>query len=261
MNILTQLVEFIKAAFSNAANKDKYIEGNKIGMAAAVISALTTEGKEPGKGPLIEHPYHKQALAEHITFLQKYVKSKGNCLEPLTIGFGDSLLDLSRDLTSVKSEFNFSIGGSVSHQMLQMAQDLAPYLKLCNVKHVVIGCLLGNALLAHQDVQFSVDQAMQALTGVRNLFPEARVIVYMLPPCYNMWVNKNRLVSQAALVQWAVADYNAVAVDFKNFGSFFGFWPKIRYSDDGVHFGSAGKFEFDQLIGRAKRVKARSVVS
>ena len=262
MNILTQLLELLKATVSDKQNKNNIQDANRIGAIAAVISALTVNGTEPGKGPLIEHPLHKSELAAHISFLQKYVKSKDNCKEPITIAFGDSLIDFSRnDLSTVKSDFNFSIAGSVSHHMAQMAQDLAPYLKLCNVKYVVIGCLLGNALLAHQDVQFSIDQAIAALNTVRSLFPNARVIVYMLPPCYNTYVNENRIASEASLVQWTIQDINAVAISFQNMGGFFGFMPKLQFSADGVHFTADGKYEFDLLIDKAKRSKAHAIVS
>ena len=206
-----------------------------------------------------EIPTYRRRLAE-------FTASLGRAPAGDTIAFGDSLLDLTRKkLHAVPAAMNFAISGSWAHHMARMASDIRPLLERADIypsiKYVVVGSLGGNPLLMRQPVERTIEKSMDALDAIRRLYPDARIIVFGIPPTISMYVNTNAPAFEAALYRWVFADRDAVMLPLqRQFAGSLGLFPKAVMSVDGVHFSAQGASEFDRLIEKAKRARAKSII-
>lgn len=206
-----------------------------------------------------ENPAHRKRLAGFISGLSGQVTGD-------TVAFGDSLMDLTRSkLHSVPGPLNFSISGSWAHHMAQMARDIRPALERAglyrSIRYVVVGSLGGNPLLARQPVKLTIERSIRALDTIRRLYPEARIIVFGIPPTISIYVNKNAPAFEKALYLWVLRDDNAVMLPLqRRFAGKLGLFPKAVMSVDGVHFSSRGAAEFDGLIEKAKQAPPKALI-
>jgi len=203
---------------------------------------------------------------DYPSFLDKYkhnIETTNSGTD--TIAFGDSLLDFTRDqLTAIKEKFNFAVAGFGSPNMLQMAVDLdltlGDNMIKNQVKYVILGCLAGNPLLSHQDLEYAKIEARNAFIKIRSLYPTAKFIVYGLPPVYDLYVNLCAPQFESYMIDLIMKDGNATYLLLqKKFAGAFGIFPKIDYSKDTVHFNGNGIIRFDKLLNEAKTSTAKLI--
>jgi len=197
-----------------------------------------------------KHPFHNKRLQEYKDTIGYWLDGK-----EVNINFGDSLTDMSRKQLHLCHDGIFSISGSWSHHMEMMAEDLKEALKRFRIKNISIGCLGGNPLLVYQNFDIVVNDAIKCLNRVRELYPDSRIIVYGLPPVYNIHVTENTYQFDHILKEWCEQDRNARFINLKDhFGKGIGkLFPKVEYSSDGVHFNPRGAFEFSSIIKKEQK--------
>lgn len=197
-----------------------------------------------------KHPLHDQRLKEYITLIKTWKKKKD-----IDINFGDSLTDMSRKQIETVHDGVFSISGSWAHHMTMMVEDLANSLKKYNVKNVSIGCLGGNPMLVYQNFEHVVNDTIICLNTIREKFPNARIIVYGIPPVYNINATAHSYDFDLELLKWVGADRDARFISLKNhFGQgLASLFPQMAYSSDGVHFNPNGANIFAELIQKEKK--------
>lgn len=197
-----------------------------------------------------KHPFHNKRVQEYKDTMGYWLNEK-----EININFGDSLTDLSRKQIKLCHDGIFSISGSWSHHIQMMAEDLKETLNRFIIKNISIGCLGGNPLLVYQNFDSVVNDALKCLNRVRELYPDSRIIVYGLPPVYNIHVTENTYQFDSVLSEWVMRDKDARFINLKaHFGKGFGkLFPKVEYSSDGVHFNPRGGFEFASLISKEQK--------
>lgn len=227
----------------------------------SVYTALTFElifGKSgaPQSTEHIKHPAFDLRIKEFENVANKLPTNK-----ELTINFGDSLTDLARS-SMTNMDAIFSIAGSWHYHMSDVAVHMKSFLNNLNIKNVAVGTLGGNPLLVYQNLQFTIDESKKALDKIRELFPNSRIIVYGLPPTFNIHVSENTYTFDLAMISWVQSDKNAVFISLKNLGSFFGIFPAgVKFQVDGVHFNPRGAYRFNEAIQKAKSVSPGSIVN
>lgn len=215
---------------------------------------------QPAVGPYLEHP---NFVARAQGFIKEIYEYKGDT-KNLTINFGDSLVDMYR--TRFQSlDLVFSVGGFHHYHMLHMAQVLKPCLSTNKLtpKYITIGTLAGNPLLQHQEIKSVVAKSIEALDGVRALYPDPsiRFIVYGLPPVVATYATLHSLTVETALYKWVVNDANAVFIPmFKSFAGKFDIYPKTYGTADGVHLSPVGMVLLDERFEVAKTAIPRTIV-
>ncbi len=183
-----------------------------------------------------------------------------------TICFGDSLLDLTRDrLSSVRPGLNFSVSGSWAHHMARMAAEMRSPLArkgiYDRVRFVIVGSLGGNPLLTRQPVDLTIERSLDALKAMRRLYPDARFIVFGIPPTVSLYANLNAPAFEQAILNWVRGDRDAVFLPLqRRFAGRLGLFPRGVMSSDGVHFSRKGAREFDRLLKKAKLVPPGTIV-
>lgn len=194
---------------------------------------------------LTKHPLHNKRLEEYKNSVSYWLPNN-----EVNINFGDSLSDMSRKQLYNCHTGIFSISGSWSHHIKQMAIDMREPLKKMKIKNISVGCLGGNPLLCYQNYDIVLKEAISCLDTIRELYYKSRIIVYGLPPVYNIHVIDNTWDFDFAIQQWTIEDKNAKFISLKeNFGKGFAkLFPSINYSIDGIHFNSNGAIRFNGLI-------------
>ena len=194
---------------------------------------------------LSKHPLHNKRLEEYKDKVGYWIPNN-----EVNINFGDSLTDMSRKELSFCHTGIFSISGSWSHHIKQMAIDMREPLKKMKIKNISVGCLGGNPLLCYQNYDIVLKEAISCLNTIRELYYKSQIIVYGLPPVYNIHVIDNTWQFDFAIRQWTIEDKNASFISLKqNFGKGFArLFPSIQYSIDGIHFNPKGAMRFSQLI-------------
>lgn len=249
-NFLRRLFAKIKTYFS----RGEYKKTHSVSKNTAYIMHMLLKPQAPNYS---EHPFHKKCIEKYRNNLKGYSKQ-----EPLTVAFGDSLLDIPRnEYVSIEEELNFSISGSWHNHMQQMVEEMYSDLKDYNVQTIVIGTLGGNPLLSYQSIDNVIEASLSCLNKIRELFPNARIIVYGLPPVYNINASLNSVAFEINMYHWVLLDNNSVFLPlFKKFAGAFGLFPQIELSADGVHFSPTGVILFDELIKKGKTCAAGSLV-
>lgn len=221
-------------------NYEKAVELSKIGAlwVHQNISSLKME-------PLTKHFAHDERVTQNKALITTWKPGQN-----VTINFGDSLSDFTRPQLADSHDGIFSIGGSWANHMEQMAIDLHDDLKKVNVKNITIGCLGGNPMLVYYDYQTIYNSSIKCLNTVRKLYPTSRIIVYGIPPLYNIYATENCTNFDLSLKTWTLSDSNAKFLSLKeHFGTGFArFFPTSKWSADGVHFNESGGRKFGKLL-------------
>ena len=237
------LLDYIEAY----RNRREYEANFKESVISSAIMELNSSTYDT-KMERTKHPFHYRRVEEFTKLIKYWKKDKS-----VTINFGDSLTDLSRPQMSRIHNAVFSISGSWSHHMEQMALDLSePLNEMVKVKNISIGCLGGNPLLGYQNFDMVVADSIKCLDTVRNLYKDSRIVVYGLPPAFNLHVARNTWDFDLKLIEWVGKDSNARFISLKDlFGQGWGkLFPSIRYSSDGVHFNPDGAARFSSYLER-----------
>jgi hypothetical protein len=231
------LLDYIEA-YRNRKEYEANFKASRLSSAVMELMSSTYDTKMERT----KHPFHYRRVEEFTKQIKYWKKDK-----PVTINFGDSLTDLSRTQMARVHNGIFSISGSWAHHMEQMATDLSDVLN-SNVKvmNVSVGCLGGNPLLGYQNFDEVVSDSLKCLNTIRQLYPKARIVVYGLPPAFNIHVLRNTWDFDLRLLEWVSLDKNARFISLKElFGRGWGkLFPTTRYSSDGVHFNPEGAARF-----------------
>lgn len=232
--------------FKKALDKSKEQQG---------LLFLLSQGKERQQGTTAEHPLHQTRLREYKAQAQSITSNK----HPLRINFGDSLTDLARkELSPEYIDYIWSISGSISPNMSQMAIDLKPYLKDLDVDHISVGSINGNSFLGGLDYDWILSQSKIDLDKIRKAYPKTKITVYGLPPTFNLYATEKYVEFDTFLYNWCVADGNANFVSFKKLGN--GLFPSVGYSSDGVHLSGKTAINFGQALEEARHAAPGSII-
>ena len=221
----------------------------KLSQKGALLTHLLSENFNKS-AERIKHPFHDQRLKDYKAVIKTWKKKKD-----IDINFGDSLTDMSREQIERVHDGVFSISGSWAHHMTMMVEDLADSLNKFNVKNISIGCLGGNPMLVYQNFNEVVSDSLKCLTKIRQTFPDARIIVYGIPPVYNINATSHSYEFDLEMLKWVGNDKDARFISLKNhFGQgFMSLFPQMSYSSDGVHFNPNGASIFADLIQKEKK--------
>jgi hypothetical protein len=216
------------------------IEKNKI---SSVINHLISDTFNKST-ERVRHPFHDIRLEAFKLEVSKWKKNEVN------VNFGDSLTDLSRKQVERVHDGVFSISGSWANHIEMMAVDMKESLSKFKVKNISIGCLGGNPMLAYQNYEEVLADSLHCLNKTRELYPDARIIVYGLPPVFAIYVTENTYLFDAELQKWCNDDKDAKFISLKKeFGTGFNrLFPSFRWSFDGIHFNPRGAANFAELI-------------
>lgn len=197
-----------------------------------------------------KHPLHDERLKEFKSVISTWVDKK-----EVSINFGDSLTDLSRKQIERVHDGVFSISGSWAHHMTLMVSDISDDLSKFTVNNISIGCLGGNPMLVYQNFDEVVKDSYTCLYTIRKKFPKARIIVYGIPPVYNIYATTHSYEFDLKLLEWVSKDVDARFISLKNhFGQGWGkLFPSATFSSDGVHFNPNGADKFAELIKKEQK--------
>jgi hypothetical protein len=239
----------LKAEFLTWFNRKEYNKNIRFSRLTSIITHLlsSTIDKNIIK---TKHPFHDRKLKDFQKIINSWDYSK-----EYNINFGDSLTDLSREEISSCHDGIFSISGSWSHHIQNMATDLNESLNKFKIRNISIGCLGGNPLLVYQNFDQVCVDALTCLDKVRSLYPQSRIIVYGLPSAYNLHVIEHTYQFDNILKSWVSIDTDAKFIDLKHpFGiGVLNMFPSIKYSSDGVHFNPKGAYKFSELIKKVQK--------
>jgi hypothetical protein len=222
----------------------EYQNNIKKSLEGAVITELLSKDFNKSK-ERTKHPFHDERVKDFKGLISSW-KNKNE----VSINFGDSLTDLSRKQIERVHDGVFSISGSWAHHMTQMVNDLSKDLSKFKVKNVSIGCLGGNPMLVYQNYDEIVSDSIECLNTIRKTFPDSRIIIYGIPPVYNIYATTHSYDFDLKLLQWASQDKDSKFISLKNhFGQGWArLFPDVSYSSDGVHFNPLGGAKFAELI-------------
>lgn len=233
---------------------------HKENKAKTLAKWMIMSKRKPFTGGFPPYPFQE----ESIRTFQKHISNfKSHNLErDVTIAFGDSLIAfIAKELSQVDYRLNFAQPGSGSPNFLQTAKDLSEELKDFKVNNVVVGCFGGNPLLSYQDFEEIKQEARTAFRGLRGIFPESKIIVYGLPPVYDVYANIYALEFDKFMIQEVKEDKNAVFLLLKiRFADKSGILPSIKYSSDGVHLRGEAIIILDQMIKEAKSLPPGTIL-
>lgn len=182
------------------------------------------------------------------------------------IGVGDSIMDFFRNHSSnIPNEMNFGFAGSFAIVNTYVIEYLAPILAQNNLKvtTVVLGCLIGNFLLGHGDFDAGCRDATDTMRTARVNWPSARLIVYSMPPVFDIYAMKFQIPAFMFFVNHIRnVDNNAVYLDiWHSFAGPFGIFPKASCSIDGIHMSPESQFIFDAMITNGKSIRPGGVLT
>jgi hypothetical protein len=253
------LIKRIKLAWIGWRARKEMAAARSLSQRWAALKALA--GPPPADFPFPPYPANRQTadVARFVASIKRW--RKANPGRPLRLVFGDSIAAFTRNyLTDFPADTNCAQAGSGFPNFETTAQAIRAAFAKAEVQAVLIGCG-GNGGLGGQSLDTIRSEALLCLAKIRELFPRARVIVYGWPPVYDLYAASIAPAVEATLLYWVIADGNATFVPLqKHFAGFLGLFPRIRYSSDGVHLAPEGVRRFDELVSRALRAPAGSVV-
>lgn len=240
----------ISASIATARNKKNFEDAMKKAQIQSLAFQLLFQNNTQML-PKVEHPLHKIRLAQYIKDVDKLKAGD------LTINFGDSLTDLSRSRLSDSIDGIFSISGSWANHMSQMACELKPYLmsRINDVKYICVGTLGGNPMLVYQNYADVINEATWALSTIKNAYPNAKIIIYSIPPTFNVYANTHAYQFAMDILKWVQANPNTCLIDLHSqLGNGpLNLFPSSEWSSDGVHLSPNGARKFSSLINFAKK--------
>lgn len=226
-------------------NRKEYQRNFEKSKQFAILSELLyKENKEGYTVPI--HPLfekRREAYDNHIKLsLPKDRK--------VHLNFGDSLTDLARDQLK-DIDGIYSIAGSWSAHAYDMIRALTPtiYQEGIEVGKVSIGCLVGNPLLVYSNYEKVIEDALKTLNLCRITFDRATMIVYGIPPVYNLWATENSINIEVEFAKWCM-NHGAIFISLREkFGQgILKLFPTMKYSCDGVHFNPEGAIRFNSIL-------------
>lgn len=225
-------------------NKNQYKKNINLSIKTSIITQLLSDNFDKSAN-CTKHPLHDIRLYQYLNMMKNWIPEKA-----VNINFGDSLTDMSKKQIERYHNLVLSISGSWAHHIQQMIEDTSDCLKKFKVQNISIGCLGGNPLLVYQNFDEVVRDTISCLNKLRQLYPNSRIIVYGLPPVYNIHVNQNTYQFDSILNDWVEKDINSRFVNLKaRFGTGWGkLFPSCEWSSDGVHFNTEGACIFSELI-------------
>lgn len=235
----------------------------------SLLKFMTQQGEPTRKsvGDPSMFPGIETRIGQYKDAIQRYAKAEGASKsnpKAVVAGVGNSLMDFLRGSSiQIDDRINFGLAGACSPHMLYVMRALAPALAEAGliVRAIVIGCLKGNALLGHQDYDAAEADCKEALDGARALWPGARMIVYGMPPVWDVYAMIYQQTSREKFQAWVKADTDAVYLDIlKRFAGPWGLFPTLEDSLEGVHMTPAAKVEFDNMVGDALVAEAGSTL-
>lgn len=243
--MISKILDYIESYL----HRKEYEKNIKVSQVTSIITKLLSNDMD-SNAERTRHPFHNRRLEEYKGMIGYWLDGR-----EININFGDSLTDMARTQIKTCHDAIFSISGSWSHHMQMMAEDLHKDLSRFVIKNISIGCLGGNPLLVYQNYETVVKEAIQCLNKVRELYPDSRIIVYGLPPVYNIHVTEHTYQFDNELLQWTIKDKDARFINLKaNFGKGIGrLFPQVEYSADGVHFNPNGANRFSSMIKKEQR--------
>lgn len=227
--------------------------------------ALWIKFPTPQIGPYLPHQNYSSHLNTCVKNFLNYAKKDMANDNDKTWGVGDSILAQCRDrIDSIDSRMNHALGGAWAHHMFQLVNDLAPLFKQYNYvpKNIVVGTPDGNAILLHQEINDVNKQCIILLDRIRELYPQARLILYGLPATIVSYAILNFAAYDANLIKWAWNDTNSVFLPLiKNFVEKNHILPKANMNSDGVHMTPRGQVFFGDLIKKGKTGSPRRFIN
>lgn len=248
-----------KVLINHKLNYKKIREANKVNLVASVYKWQHQLGVEPYKRQFGPHPGIVASVNASAVNIEAHYNSgkKFNA-----IGFGDSILKLTQHkLTAIDPLLNFALSGSGSPDMAAIAEALMPTLENFGYTQpdtVVLGTLGGNPLLSHQDYEYIRAEALFTFRKIRQLFPFAKIVVYGIPPIFDVYATHYANDFNMYLLTLTTQDGNSCYVDlYFRFAGPLSLWPQMKmipssdYSLDGVHLTGKAIIEFDKCLNRA----------
>lgn len=235
------LLDYIEA-YQNRREYENNFKKSGISSAVTELMSSTFDSNAERK----KHPFHYRRVEEYKKEISYWKKDKH-----VTINFGDSLTDMSKNQIGRVHNGVFSISGSWAHHIEMMATDLAESINSrVVVKNVSIGCLGGNPFLVYQNYDAVVSDSLKCLDTIRRLFPQARIVAYGLPSVFNIHVVRNTYQFDTALLNWCSNDINARFLSLKEiFGQGWGkLFSNVKYSPDGFNFNPDGAARFASYL-------------
>ena len=229
--------------------KKEYENNIKKSQSGAIITELLSKDFNTSK-ERTKHPFHDDRVKAFKGLINSW-KQKSE----ININFGDSLTDLSRKQIERVHNGVFSISGSWAHHMTQMVNDLSGDLSKFKVRNISIGCLGGNPMLVYQNFDEIVKDSIECLNTIRSKFKDSRIIIYGIPPVYNIYATTHSYDFDFKLLEWVSKDEDSRFISLKNnFGQGWGrLFPDVEYSSDGVHFNPFGGAKFAELIKKEQK--------
>lgn len=242
------MFESILDRFTAWKQRKEYQSNIEKSQKGAIITELLSKGFNTS-AERTKHPFHD----ERVKVFKEVIKNWK--IKEVDVNFGDSLTDLSRKQIERVHNGVFSISGSWAHHMNQMVEDLSSDLSRFDVKNISIGCLGGNPMLVYQNFDEIVKDSYICLDNIRKKFPKTRIIIYGIPPVYNIYATTHSYDFDVKLLEWVSKDSNAKFISLKNhFGQgFMRLFPSVKYSSDGVHFNPNGADRLATLIQKEKQ--------
>lgn len=247
----------------------KIRKAQKATKAFSLAKFITQEGTPTRKsvGDPRQFPGIDTRIADFRNQIRDYAKSVGASKakqKAVKIGVGNSLMDFLRGSScQIDDRMNFGLAGACSPHMLYVMRAIAPMLAEAGliVRALVIGCLKGNALLGHQEYDAAEADCKEALDGARGLWPGARIIVYGLPPVWDVYAMIYQETSRKKFEEWVQADADAVYLDIlKRFAGRWGLYPTLEESLEGIHMTDVAKVGFDNMISDGLTAEAGSTI-
>lgn len=239
------MIEGLLAKIETYRNQREYKKNFELSRKIALYSELFYQ-ENKGSYNKTKHPLHEIRLKENISHVEHFLPTG----KPVHVNFGDSLTDLSRaylkDINGI-----YSISGSWSCHIRDMVRDLYPHIIFNKIRvgKVSVGCLGGNPLLVYSNFDATVTDALETLDLARELFKESNLVVYGLPPVFNLYVTENTYQFDSILEKWS-RENGAIFISLKeHFGKGFArLFPDTSFSSDGVHFNPEGAIRFNALL-------------
>jgi len=244
------MIKILLDRLESFLHRSEYEKNIKNSAIHSYATRLLSSSYSTNYYPNTEHPLHTIRLQQNKNLVKTWNSGKS-----VAINFGDSLTDMARAQTLRFHNGVFSISGSWAHHIEGMIIDMKEALSPFDVNNVSIGCLGGNPLLVYQDYDRVLQESLRALDTCRSSFPNARIVVYGLPPVYNIHVLENTYQYDSQLELWCKRDIDA---RFLNLKALFGFglgrlFPSCQYSSDGIHFNPNGANKFSEAIHKLQK--------
>jgi hypothetical protein len=214
--------------------------------------------------PFPAHPLHDYALQQMIASIREYARRPSR-ERHVTISINDSLIALRADQCTAV-DIHCGISGLGGLQYSRVIRDIAPVLRSVNISpaFVVLGCIVGNMLLSRYAWSRCESEFRQVYSDARRTWPQARIILYGLPPVFDLYLTEHTWLAEQLMIDTVRGDVaqgnNAVFVSLKRFATM-GLWPRARLFSDGVHLSDRGFIRFDALLNRAHYADNGSIIT